>query len=161
MNEPQNIDPSKIRIGPIRHESLSPELLERISAVYEVIGPYLDTNLEKFELNFMRDSHPENEVAIWMSITAAWISYHETYLNDELLPDDEDHSVDARHELTCRGTKGQANAPEWQRCEAFQSMIPQVERELFSPQPCFGVLPLQGNNSIACSASARLGASQS
>ena len=93
MNEPQNIDPSKIRIGPIRHESLSPELLERISAVYEVIGPYLDTNLEKFELNFMRDSHPENEVAIWMSITAAWISYHETYLNNELLSDEDERKI--------------------------------------------------------------------
>ena len=69
--------------------------------------------------------------------------------------------IDLPHLLTCRGTKGQANAPEWQRCEAFQSMIPQVERELFSTQPCFGVLPLQGNNSIACSASARLGASHS
>ncbi len=93
MNEPQNIDPSKIRVGPIRHASLSPELLERISAVYDVIGPYLDTNLEKFELNFMRDLHPESEVAIWMSITAAWIAYHETYLNNELLPDDEEKKI--------------------------------------------------------------------
>ena len=93
MNEPQNIDPSKIRIGPIRHESLSQELLERISAVYDVIGPYLDTNLEKFELNFMRDSHPESEVAIWMSITATWNSYHETYLNNELLPDEEERKI--------------------------------------------------------------------
>ena len=93
MNEPQNIDPSKIRSGPIRHESLSPELLERISAVYDVIGPYLDTNLEKFELNFMRDSHPESEVAIWMSITAAWISYHETYLNNELLSDEDERKI--------------------------------------------------------------------
>ena len=93
MNEPQNIDLSKIRIGPIRHESLSPELLERISAVYDVIGPYLDTNLEKFELSFMRDSHPESEVAIWMSITAAWISYHEKYLNNEFLPDEEERKI--------------------------------------------------------------------
>ena len=93
MNEPEYIDPKQLSPGPIRHESLSPELLERISAVYDVIGPYLDTNLEKFELNFMRDLHPESEVAIWMSITAEWISYHETYLNNDLLPDDEERKI--------------------------------------------------------------------
>ena len=93
MNEPEYIDPKQLRPGPIRHESLSPELLERIRAVYDVIGPYLDTNLEKFELNFMRDSHPESEVAIWFGITAAWISYHETYLNSEVLPDEEERKI--------------------------------------------------------------------
>ena len=93
MNEPEYIDPKQLRPGPIRHESLSPELLERIRAVYDVIGPYLDTNLEKFELSFMRDSHPESEVAIWISITAAWISYHEKYLNNEFLPDDEERKI--------------------------------------------------------------------
>ncbi len=32
-------------------------------------------------------------------------------------------------------------APFGQPTEAFQSMIPQVERELVSLQPCFGILP--------------------
>ena len=93
MNEPEYVDPKQLRPGPIRHKSLSPELLEQINAVFDVIGPYLDTNLEKFELNFMRDLHPESEVAIWFSITAAWISYHEKYLNDETLPDEEERSL--------------------------------------------------------------------
>lgn len=59
VNEPEYIDPKQLRPGPIRHESLSPELLERIRAVYDVIGTYLDTNLENFELDFMRDFHPD------------------------------------------------------------------------------------------------------
>jgi hypothetical protein len=38
MNEPEYIDPKQFRPGPIRHESPSPELLERIRAVYDSLG---------------------------------------------------------------------------------------------------------------------------
>lgn len=40
MTERESIDSSEVQPGPIRHESLPPELLERIEAVYAVIGPY-------------------------------------------------------------------------------------------------------------------------
>jgi hypothetical protein len=93
MNEPEYIDPSKLRPGPIRHETLPPELLDRINAVFDVIGRYTGMNLEEFEIGFMRDMHPEREVAIWGSITAAWLAYHKQYLNDEILPDDEERSL--------------------------------------------------------------------
>ena len=36
----------------------------------------------------MRDAAPEDEVAIWCSITAAWIAYHEKHLGNEMLPDE-------------------------------------------------------------------------
>jgi hypothetical protein len=49
--------------------------------------------LEQFEVGFMRDMHPESEVALWCSITAAWLSYHEKYLNDEALPDEEERRM--------------------------------------------------------------------
>ena len=88
MNEPENVDPNEIRPGPIRQESLSPELLEHIEAVYDVVGPYLGTTLEQFEIGFMRDADPESEVAVWFSITAAWITYHEKHLGDDMLPDE-------------------------------------------------------------------------
>ena len=58
-----------------------------------MIGPYLDTTLEEFEVDFMRDVHPEGEVALWCSITAAWLAYHEKYLNDEALPDDQERQM--------------------------------------------------------------------
>ena len=93
MNEPEYIDPNQLRPGPIRQESLSPELLERIQAVYDVVGPYLSTTLEQFEIGFMRDANPEDEVAIWFSITAAWIAYHKTYLGDELLSDEDEKKL--------------------------------------------------------------------
>lgn len=93
MSEPEFIDPKKLQPGPIRHKSLPPELLERIEAVYGVIGPYFGTTLEQFEIGFMRDMQPEIEVAIWCSITAAWLAYHEKYLNDEPLPDEQEREL--------------------------------------------------------------------
>jgi hypothetical protein len=48
MSEPEKVDPSKLRPGPIRHESLPPETLERIKVVSELIGPYVNTTLEPF-----------------------------------------------------------------------------------------------------------------
>jgi hypothetical protein len=88
MSEPEYIDPRQLRSGPIQHESLPPELLERIQAVYNVIGPYVNITLEQFEIAFMRDTHPEREVDIWCCIAAAWIAYHKEYLGNELLPDE-------------------------------------------------------------------------
>lgn len=93
MNEPEFIDPSKLRTGPIRNESLPLELLEQIEAVFDVIGPYIDMTLEQFEISFMRDMHPESEVALWCSITKTWLAYHEKYLNDEALPDEEERHI--------------------------------------------------------------------
>ena len=93
MNEPEHVDPRQLRPGPIRNESLPPELLEQIKAVFDVIGPYLGMMLEQFEISFMRDLHPESEVALWCSITAAWLAYHEKYLGDETLPDDRERHM--------------------------------------------------------------------
>lgn len=92
-SEPENIDPSELQPGPIRHEALPPELLDQIKTVYEIIGPYLNTTLEQFEINFMRDMHPEDEVLIWCAITAAWIDYHKQHLDDELLPDEDEKKL--------------------------------------------------------------------
>jgi hypothetical protein len=93
MNEPENVNPKELRPGPIRNESLPPQLLEQIEAVFGVIGQYIDMTLEQFEIGFMRDIHPESEVALWCSITAAWLAYHEKYLNDEALPDEEERHL--------------------------------------------------------------------
>jgi hypothetical protein len=93
MSEPEYIDPEQIRSGPIRNESLSGELLEQIKAVFDLIGQYLDTTLEQFEINIMRDSEPEAEVAVWCSIVAAWLDYHDRFLDDERLPDEEERKL--------------------------------------------------------------------
>jgi len=93
MSEPEFIDPSQLRPGPIRNESLPPEMLEQIKAVFDVVGSYLDTTLEQFEIGFMRDMHPESEVAVWCSIAASWLAYHEKYLSDKTLPNEEERKL--------------------------------------------------------------------
>jgi hypothetical protein len=93
MSEPEPIDPKKLRPGPIRNKSLPPEMLEQIKAVFDLIGPYMNMTLEQFEIGFMRDMHPENEVALWCSITAAWLAYHEKFLGDEMLADEEERKL--------------------------------------------------------------------
>ena len=93
MTEPKYVDPSQLRPSPLQHQLLPPELLEHLQNIYDVVGPYLDTTLEQFETDFMRDTHPENEVAAWCGITAAWIAYHEKYLGDKLLPEEDEKKL--------------------------------------------------------------------
>jgi hypothetical protein len=93
MSEPEYIDPSQLRLGPIRHRSLRPELLEQIRAVFDVIGPYLGMTLEQFEIDFMRDMHPEREVALWCTIAKAWLAYHEDFRGNEIQPNEEERKL--------------------------------------------------------------------
>jgi len=93
MNEPEYVDPRTLRPGPIRHKSLSPDLLGQIRAVYDAIGPYVGMTLEQFEIGFMRDMHPESEVALWFRITKAWLAYHEDFLGKETLPDEDERKL--------------------------------------------------------------------
>jgi hypothetical protein len=93
MTNPEFIDPSELRPGPIRRQSLPPNLLEYVEAVYDVIGPYLDMTWEEFEVGFMRDANPSSEVAVWCNITAAWIAYHDKYMGDDMLPDEDERKL--------------------------------------------------------------------
>jgi hypothetical protein len=68
MSEPEHVDPKQLRPGPIRHRSLPPEMLERIKGVYDLLGQYLN-------------------------ITAAWLAYHEKFLKDEALTDEEEKNL--------------------------------------------------------------------
>src|SRR5215472_17997151 len=93
MTEPEYVDPRTLRLGPIRHKSLPPDLLGQIKAVYDVIGPYVGMTLEQFQIGFMRDMHPEREVSLWCRIAKAWLAYHEDYLGNETLPDEEERKL--------------------------------------------------------------------
>ncbi|PYJ06722.1 MAG: hypothetical protein DMF06_17545 [Verrucomicrobia bacterium] len=79
----------KLKPGPIRHVDLPAQLLDQIGAAYKVLGPYLDTTLEQFEVGFMRDMHPVREIAIWNRIAAAWRSYHAKFLGGKPQPKEE------------------------------------------------------------------------
>jgi len=78
--DPEHIDPSEP----------DPELLEQIRAIHEVVGHYFNMTLEEFETSLIRNAEPESQVAMWSGVTAAWIAYHEEYLNDQVLTQDEE-----------------------------------------------------------------------
>lgn len=95
MNAPQ---PSSValklrRSGPIRHESLSPDLLARVGAIHGLIGKYLGVNLEQFEIGFMRHEMPGVEVAIWNRIAMAWTDFHQKYIGRIQLPVGEEKTL--------------------------------------------------------------------
>ena len=90
---PEPPDPQQIQSGPILHETLSPELLAKVRVVYKIIGNYLDTTLEQFEIRFKQDAHPDDKVATWCCIRDAWIAYHNRYLNNKLLSDSKEKNL--------------------------------------------------------------------
>ncbi len=62
-------------------------------SIFEIVGPYLNTTLEQFEITLMRDAALEDKVVIWASIAAAELDYHKHHLDDELLPEDEEKKL--------------------------------------------------------------------
>jgi len=43
---------------------LTDDQTETIRQIYEILSPYLNTPFDRFELNFLRDSHPEREITL-------------------------------------------------------------------------------------------------
>jgi hypothetical protein len=93
VSEVDQADPKQIRPGPIQNSSLPPELLKPVKAVYRLIGRYLSQPLEEFKAGFLQDAHAAYEVAIWCRIATVWYDYHESFLNGELLSNDEERSL--------------------------------------------------------------------
>lgn len=65
------IDADKIKPGPIRNDTLSDPILRRIRAIHAALKGVYDLPLERMEINFMRDSHPERKVVVWENIVSA------------------------------------------------------------------------------------------
>lgn len=70
-----NVDPSTLRAGPIRHDELSPELIERITKVQQVFKEVDASPLPEWIDNFQRDQHPEREVAIYEAMARAYTAF--------------------------------------------------------------------------------------
>jgi hypothetical protein len=66
-----DVDAEAVGLGPIRHESLPDPLLRRVRSIHGRIRDVYGVSLEQFEVGFMRDAHPEREVAVWERIVEA------------------------------------------------------------------------------------------
>jgi hypothetical protein len=60
--------PSELHKGPIRHPVLPDSFVDRIKAFKAILSEVDPTSLETAIDNFKRDTHPEEEIAIWERI---------------------------------------------------------------------------------------------
>jgi hypothetical protein len=61
--------------GPIRHDELPSDLVDRVKNFKEVLGDVEPSSLEGTIENFQRDMHPEREVEVWERIARAYKDY--------------------------------------------------------------------------------------
>jgi hypothetical protein len=60
--------PSELHKGPIRHPVLPDSLVDRIKTFKAILSNVDPTSIETAIDNFKRDTHPEEEIAIWERI---------------------------------------------------------------------------------------------
>jgi hypothetical protein len=61
----KKLQPSDLHKGPIRHSVLSDSFVDRIKAFKAILSDVDPTSIETAIDNFKRDTHPEEEIAIW------------------------------------------------------------------------------------------------
>lgn len=76
------IDPNEVQQGPVLHDDLPHQLLDRIKAVHETFADVDGTPLEKWIDDFKRDLDPEGNIKIWEDMEVAF----NTYCSDRELP---------------------------------------------------------------------------
>ena len=67
------IDQRHVKLGPVRHAELSPELVERIRKVATAMKEVLPDSLEGWVEDFRRDDQPEGEVIIWEKVAGKFL----------------------------------------------------------------------------------------
>ncbi|WP_064965802.1 hypothetical protein [Tenacibaculum ovolyticum] len=58
--------------GPIVHESLSNQQLEKIKFIQKTFNEVYPFSLEKTITNFKRDQNPDNEINVWLGMSKAF-----------------------------------------------------------------------------------------
>jgi hypothetical protein len=70
------MEASKLKPGPIRHETLSNGLINRIQLIHSVFADVSNVSLEKTINNFQRDMNPEKEIGIWERMAGAYMTFN-------------------------------------------------------------------------------------
>lgn len=78
------VDQSLVHLekGPIRHDSLAPELVERIGSLAQIFTDVLPGTAEEWVEDFRRDEQPESELALWEHIADRYL--HHVDVDDSL-----------------------------------------------------------------------------
>lgn len=65
-------DPNKIIPGPIVHNQLSQEQLEKITKIQSAFSDVYSISLEDTIANFKRDRNPDSEIKVWLNMLHAY-----------------------------------------------------------------------------------------
>ena len=68
-----------ITVGPIVHDSLSSDQLEKIKKIQQTFSEVYRTSLEETITNFKRDQNPDKEIQIWLNMAGAYEKYTDKY----------------------------------------------------------------------------------
>lgn len=71
--EVKSVAPSEIKLGPIRHETLSATFLVRIKNIHHILNEVYPISLERRINLFRRDLNPSEEIDIWERIAAVYL----------------------------------------------------------------------------------------
>src|SRR5690606_32501771 len=71
------VDQSIIHLekGPVQHETLPPEMVERIALLAETLDEVLPGTAEEWVDDFRRDEHPESELVVWECIAERYLQH--------------------------------------------------------------------------------------
>lgn len=64
----QNTNIESLTPGPIVHESLNKEQLDKIKFIQETFNEVYPVSLEETITNFKRDQNPDNEINVWLNM---------------------------------------------------------------------------------------------
>ncbi len=73
--KPQWAPVEGLRPGPLQHESLTAEQMERVRRIHQALRETDDSTLEKWVNDFRHDLDPDSEIHVWETIAAAHIAY--------------------------------------------------------------------------------------
>jgi hypothetical protein len=76
-NKPETkwIDPSKLELGPIQHDALTDDQMERVKFLQKTFNDVDPSPLDKWVEDFKRDANPEPELKIWESMAATFNAF--------------------------------------------------------------------------------------
>jgi hypothetical protein len=71
----ERIDPKTVKLGPVRHESLTPQQIERLRKLQIALAEVDDTPLAKWIDDFRYDAYPDREIAVFEAIAHAYQAF--------------------------------------------------------------------------------------
>jgi hypothetical protein len=69
------INPNKIKVGEIIHDSLNAGQIEKIKEIQTTFAEVFPVTLEETITNFKRDANPDNEIGIWLNMAQSYKGY--------------------------------------------------------------------------------------